>query len=264
MTNSLIKFWSAFDPHPSVAGLHVHPLDRKWFEDNQPVVLEQPVETFDRFLAGPRFGRKDDDRLHLSLLPAPFHGNLRTAKIFILLMNPGFATSDYYAEEDHEFRSASIANLRQKGIDRQFPYFSLNPKFAWSGAYQWIESRMRKILWILQEKRQLTYLEALAFLSKQIAVIQLFPYHSVDGQAIPSRCWSELPSVLAARQFVKGELTDSPKQPLIIVARSHAKWDVRAKGNVTSSGGTRGVTFNPHLIGKNGKPGQEILRRLLD
>ncbi len=264
MTTSLIKFWSKFDPNPNVAELYVHPQDREWFGRNQKNALDQPVETFMSFVTGPRLGKDNDRLLHLSLLPAPFNGNLRTANIFILLMNPGFIASDYYAEEDHDFRFASVANLQQKGIDRQFPNFSLNPKFAWSGAYQWIEARMRYILQTLQQERQSTYGEALSFLSKQIAVVQLFPYHSVNGQAIPGRCWRELPSVEAARQFVKNDLSRSPKRPLIIVARSRARWDIpdKGKGNVISSGRTRVVTFNPHLDGEAGNAGKEILKRL--
>jgi hypothetical protein len=101
MINSLVEFWSDFTPKRD--GLHLHEQDRIWFENNNPEVLgpQNVVRSFDQFLTGQRFEptRKE---LHLSLLPAPYHGNIANARIIILLMNPGFVASDYYAEENKQ------------------------------------------------------------------------------------------------------------------------------------------------------------------
>ena len=53
--------------------------------------------------------------LHLGLLPMPFAGRLDRADIFILLLNPGFRPSDYFAEfRDEAFRKAWSDNIRQE------------------------------------------------------------------------------------------------------------------------------------------------------
>lgn len=263
MPNYILDFWSKFDPYG--AGPHLHPDDLEWFKENKWDIQRQAAESFDGFVKGGRLGADVDRQPHLSLLPSPFHGNISEAKIFILLMNPGFTTSDYYAEEDPAFRAASISNLLQNHPNVEFPYFSLDPKFAWSGAYQWAESRLRPILQRLKKERHCTYYEALAFLSKQIAVIELIPYHSSNGQVFSGRGnpWKNLPSAMAARQFVR-RLCQSPRQPLIIVARSHKKWDIpdQVRPNVVICPHTRGLTFNPKLPKESGKAGRKILEYL--
>ena len=40
-----------------------------------------------------------DTRLHLGLVPLPYGGDLRSAKVFVLMLNPGLGPSDYYAEQ---------------------------------------------------------------------------------------------------------------------------------------------------------------------
>jgi hypothetical protein len=95
MPTDLIQFWQQcrLDQAP-----FVHPEDRdilskkkRWIADNDPV-------DFDSYIASPRFGDSSDDRLHLSLLPIPYMGDLRKADIVVLLLNPGFEYSDYWAE----------------------------------------------------------------------------------------------------------------------------------------------------------------------
>ena len=46
--------------------------------------------SWEKYYQDERFGEPDDTRLHLGLLPHPFAGNLNTAKIFVLMLNPGW------------------------------------------------------------------------------------------------------------------------------------------------------------------------------
>lgn len=206
--------------------------------------------------------------LHLSLLPAPYHGNIVDARVIILLMNPGFVASDYYAEENKQFRAAVMSNLSQTNGEADFPFFGLNPSFAWSGGYQWAEPKLRPFAKAIQEKLKQrdgksSYYQALACLSKQIAIVELFPYHSSDGQAITSGMWNGLPSVKAARLYVQN-LCKSPHGPLIVVARSHKRWGIpeRTTGNVAHCATGRSVSFNPEVKGKTGQAGKKMLEIL--
>jgi len=222
MTETLIQFWSKLATHPGA--LYLHPDDLNWFRENQWNVQNQPLYTFNEFIRSNRF-REDDKQLHLSLLPVPFVGNLETAKVFILLMNPGFGPSNYFEEENQVFRAACISNLCQTNGNDEFPFFYLNPQFAWSGGFIWWEARLRPILSKLVAKSGCTYYEALASLAKQIATVELIPYHSVDGSALNSSSnpWENLPSASHAREFVK-RLCGSKEKPLVVVLRSHERW----------------------------------------
>lgn len=264
MPKKLTQFWSKLPIQEGA--LYVHPDDHEWFHKNRWDIQSQSVSSFDNFVRSNRFGA-DDKQLHLSLLPVPFAGNLEDAKIFILLMNPGLSPSDYYAEENPNFRAACIRNLRQSNGNDEFPFFSLNPEFAWSGGFIWWEARLRPILVRLMETSQFsTYYEALAFLAKKIAVIELAPYHSVGGSALngSGKPWKNLPSVNQARSFVQ-RLCASRERPLILALRSHEHWELDTHPAACACGNwpvLRRPTLNPDLVGQNGDTGRAILQKL--
>jgi hypothetical protein len=95
MPNELINFWRrcslAAPPFAHADDLSILQKKGGRFIDAEPL-------NFDTFIAGPRFGDFDDHRLHLSLLPVPYGGDLSHAEIVILLLNPGFSYADYWAE----------------------------------------------------------------------------------------------------------------------------------------------------------------------
>ncbi len=45
-----------------------------------------------------QFGAPDGSAFHLGLLPMPFLGNLKRARVFLLSLNPGVGPYDYFAE----------------------------------------------------------------------------------------------------------------------------------------------------------------------
>lgn len=264
MANSIAKFWSEFSLETD--GLHIHPNDLTWFEQHNWTVQTQPSLTFSQFIRSKRFGKgKNDNLLHLSLIPKPFIGNLEKAEIFILLMNPGFSSHDYYAEEDSAFREACIRNLFQNNSEDEFPFYKLNPKFAWSGGFIWWEALMRPILNELMKKKFCLYYDALAFLSKKIAAIELVPYHSVDGSTLsgPGHAWDTLPSATQARDFVQ-RLCNSSEKPLILVLRKHEHWKLNTHQECTCTicPPLRRSTLNPDLEGPSGRAGKAILKKL--
>jgi hypothetical protein len=264
MTKALVEFWSKFQPQPN--SLNIHPHDLEWFKRNGWDVENQSRLTFNSFIRSNRFGVRDN-QLHLSLLPIPFVGNLEKAKVFILLMNPGLSKSDYYAEEVPEFQTACIRNLRQSNGHEEFPFFYLNPKFAWSGGFMWWEALLRPItkeMMRLRREQFPTYYSALEFLAKQIAAVELVPYHSVGGEALPGKnVWKDLPSAKHAREFVQRlGVIDEP--PLVLVLRSHERWGLGSNpdGKFVSCPVTRRPTLNPNLDGDIGKAGSEFLAKL--
>ncbi len=253
MNETLVEFWQRFQPDPS--GLQVHPEDREWMKKWWEKPLNAPVyKDWNAYVNSERFGGKDGE-LHLSLLPIPYLGNLADADIFICLANPGLATGDYYAEGDPSFRQALLDNLHQKS-GLEYPLAILNPQFAWTPGFTWWEDRLTPFIDSLRAKG-ISYHDALKLLSKRMAVLELFPYHSRDTSKLKGVSKPNfLPSVIKMREFF-AELTHRPDK-LVLVMRRHDHWHHEAcaesgERNYIHSAPVRRVTFDPkhaeHKVG---------------
>lgn len=83
--------------------------------------------------------------LHVGLLPLPFIGDVRGAKVYFLLANPGLSANDYYAEyEDTRVRERLLANLRQDLRTEAYPFFPLDPNMAWHSGNGYWERKQRR------------------------------------------------------------------------------------------------------------------------
>src|ERR1035437_9085736 len=74
-------------------------------------------------------------KLHLSLLPAPYTGNLAQADIVLIYLNPGTGKSDYDDQLKPKFRERLERNLSHDFRDTDCPFLSLDPDFKWTGGY---------------------------------------------------------------------------------------------------------------------------------
>jgi hypothetical protein len=193
---------------------------------------------------------------HTDLVPVPFAGNLGTAKIYILLLNPGFSPSNYIEEQNSQFKEALMANLFQSdAISDSFPFFYLDPRFLWTSGGQYWLKKFKSYIPLLKEKNNCTELEALSTISKKVAVIELYPYHSSKFR--PYNKFKSLPSRKKVYQFIKGQIVPQAKsgQSLIICTRKAKEWDLEADNNVIVYSGheARGAH-----ISKNSRAGQKI------
>jgi hypothetical protein len=253
--NDLIKFWESLN---SSVPPFIHPGDQELLET-------EPRLNFQKYINGKRF----DPRVggfHFSLFPVPYAGDLQNAKIVILLLNPGFNYSDYWAEyESRGFRSRLKRNLAQEFGTGDFPFMFLDPQFCWHTGFHWWEKKLRSVACELVRKRKAkNYLEALRCLSKNIACIELIPYHSASFQK--PRLIKTLPSAEAARSFVQERLRPMAEKgkKTLIVTRNADGWGfekarVSKELRIYSSGHARGA----HL-GTNTDGGKAILSRLLN
>src|SRR5262249_15624444 len=126
------------------------------------------------YTASEAFADPDDASLHLGLIPVPSFGPLNSARVFILMLNPGLHPGDYFAEaESQACREALIANL-----ERESAFLWLNPSFAWHPGFQYWHGKFRGIVAELASTWTVPYQEALNRVARRIAVLQLLPYHS--------------------------------------------------------------------------------------
>jgi hypothetical protein len=257
MPNDLIAFWQQCEIKQAP---FAHPADVPILRANSRWIEADAVD-FDSYIAGPRFADPHDDRLHLSLLPVPYVGDLRKAEIVILLLNPGFGYSDYWAESHGPgFREGLEQNLRQSFEGNEFPFMFLDPKFCWHGGFLWWEKKLREVIREIAARTfDGNYREGLRSLSTKLACVELIPYHSSSfGE---HRLIERLPSVRAAREFVRGGLMADAKanKRTVIVTRQVKSWGVKAgvPNLVIYEGGhTRGASLGPNSSG-----GKAILQR---
>ena len=127
--NRLVEFWNECDLH---AAPYIHPRDMIEV-GNEPEFADKRIFDHRQFISSDRFAQKDDKSFHLSLLPVPYQGNLETADIFILLLNPGLGLHDYYTNDDTMHSECLRHIIRQKLNGVKSPFLSLDPQFSWSG-----------------------------------------------------------------------------------------------------------------------------------
>jgi hypothetical protein len=258
MPSELIDFWRRCDlSHAPYA----HPDDWPILRWDQARHIDELPMDFATFVRSSRFGNFDDKCLHLSLLPTPFSGNIEKADIVVLLLNPGFSFSDYYAE----YRMPGFQERLQKMIAQDFggssfPFIWLGPEICWHGGFHWWEPKLREVVSLIAKKRfGGRYLDALSHLSHRLACVELVPYHSPSFEA--HRLVKHLPSVQAAKGFVQGSLLNAAKngEKTIIVTRQADEWGLeplRPFVVVYGVGQTRGTRLGIKTVG-----GQAILSR---
>ena len=115
---------------------------RKWDSGDFPYVLDTDANVLEspswkpqvakyrgwREATGdPDFCKSEDKRLHLGLIPLPFMGDMLNASIYVLMLNPGLGSSDYYEYKVPSFQQSLLANLRQERITGVLPFVYLNP-----------------------------------------------------------------------------------------------------------------------------------------
>lgn len=194
-----------------------------------------------------------DDRAHIdggqfatTLAPVPWAGPLKTAKAYLLFLNPGLSTADESYETDNAAFSRTLdANLRQ-GTQ---PYFYLREDFSDHSGHAWARATFGPDI---GENR-----------ADRFCVVQLVPYHSKEG-AIARRIAPRLPSSNAVRRFVGDWLVPRARAGEIglIVARSARLWKIDAAAETDTLIVYRGWECRRALQTANTRGGR-LLRKMI-
>ena len=188
------------------------------------------------------------NKFHLNLIPQPYMGDIKNAEIFILMKNPGLSIGDYYAEEScPAFRSALIDTVYQRSENHVF----LDTRWMWTSGFMWWEKKLRSVTKIVaKEKFSCDYKKSLNYLSKCVASIELYPYHSFETPSLRRLYSKEM-----AIRFVKS----LPSDKIIIVPRSVSEWNLPDSENIIkySTSHARSASLSDLTVG-----GKEILKKL--
>ena len=112
-----------------------HPDDWPILRRDGGAHIDEEPRDFAGFVTGPRF---DDTRFHLPPQPTLYDGDLDSAKIAVLLLDPGFGFSDYYAETCvPEFRRRLERTLPQDFTGTDFSFIWFDPQYCWHGRFVW-------------------------------------------------------------------------------------------------------------------------------
>ena len=193
--------------HPLVAAWRECPLEHPPFllPGDEALTSERLAvvhESFESFIGGSGFDIRRDRRLHLGLIPIPYVGSLETAKVFVLLLNPGLHAGDYFAEERvPAYRAALIRNLRQEASGDAYPFFGLNPSFSWHPGFSYWDGRLHTVTRALSRRDKVSRQTALMTLAQKVAALELYPYHS-SSFGLPHRVGRELTSRRLMLDFV--------------------------------------------------------------
>lgn len=216
-------------------------------------------QRYEDFISSEQFG-STSIQFHVGLLPQPFIGNLAQASIFILLLNPGFSPGDYYApQHSPAYARALERNLHQQNAADPYPFFYLDPQFAWTAGGQWWQARFRSVAQALVSQQRWSIQEAYQHISQHTACMEMYPYHS--------QSFKEPKTPLASKQLACDYVHDVlvPRalagEALLVATRQVKEWRLSDKQHaniITYSGGqTRGAHVTMNTAG-----GDAIFQRL--
>jgi len=225
---------------------------------------QMTYETFDSYVQSKSFGAKAETAFHYGLLPIPFVGDLLSAKVFILLLNPGLSHGDYYAEyQSNKFREAHIRNLYQDNKKSSYPFHFLDPTFAWHPGFVYWQSKFDDLLQHIASEKGISYQESLRFLSKRVACLELYGYHSKTYKGISKR--KMLPSTKLMLDYVQQDLILRARngQISIIVTRGKSEWGVLSEERQPNIILYDGTEARAAYLTKHSRGRAEIVKRII-
>jgi len=142
--------------------------------------------------------------LRLDLLPQPWTGNVNTAEVFLLALNPGFSEIDY-----SDLRNPDYADQWRKTLSfaTRTPFYFLDPAFAHTSGFQWWHRRLREMIAVVG-------IEAVA---AKVMCLEHFPYKS--------KSYRPLGMTLPSQDFTFELLKDAMRRgKQVVVMRSERIW----------------------------------------
>ncbi|MBX9598326.1 MAG: hypothetical protein K2X04_07105 [Burkholderiales bacterium] len=151
------------------------------------------------------------NKVHIDLPAVPYMGDVRNAKWYLLMTNPGFEYMEYKEKKDSSYYKAMEKNLKQD-LDEDYPCVWFNPEFYWTSGFNYWAN--------LLCKPQIT-LEKLKWLSSNVAIIQMFGYYSSNNEpGFENTRFREYNS--KAAELVK-HISSCPDKE-IVISRNSAGW----------------------------------------
>jgi hypothetical protein len=151
----------------------------------------------------------DDYKIIDHCIPEPFIGNPETAKVVLLLLNPGFnKNTDSDSHRRSDFKDAIFRNIRRE--TQEYHFYPLNPDFKDTACGEWWRRRFRTLIEKVDKR----------VLADKLLAIQLFPYHSQKWNPKCPMCESQKYSSYLAKTMLRKQGTK------VVGMRSKKLWGV--------------------------------------
>lgn len=142
----------------------------------------------------------------LELLPVPYLGNLKKAKVVVLCLNPGYdqkLDEKAYFKDKYYFRES----LKSLKFTSHTPFYCLDTKFSYSGGYIWWTRLLRSLINSF----------GLTILSEKLMCLQYVGYHS--------KTFRKPSCVLPSQEFTFHLLRQAMREnKTIVIMRSKKLW----------------------------------------
>ena len=235
MINELKEFWSKYTHY------QLHPDDKKYLGQNKDkYCLEISIEeirkkyghdlkadqTREKFISD----KNNKNKILTNLLVVPFFGDVESAKIYILMGNPGFHTGDYVDEIENK----DYQELVNKNLKLELKTFkSLHENAINTGGYRyWSQNgRIPKITKLLTELNNKDYSQNYEFVKNSICVIESIAYHSCNK---PDNELYNLPSSRFTKRLVNEHVQTkvNKSEAMCFVWRSVSFWNMQDNKNL--------------------------------
>ncbi len=145
------------------------------------------------------------ENFEFDILPEPFLGFIDTAKVILLNLNPGFDEEDRPTHLRKDFVEALQRNIQQ--VPSECPFYPLDSRFSETPVYRWWNKKLRELI---EECGRTT-------VSKNVACIEFFPYHSPSWRNLKQTIFSQQYNFYIVRQAMKDNKT-------ILIMRARREW----------------------------------------
>ena len=179
---------------------------------------------------------KEKYKLRLNVYPQHFVGDIDNAKIIILSLNPGYDTKYYNAYKNSiNNNGINYEQIIKENLEMKRPFFHAFELANESDLGYW-GNKMKCWVEGYDKKDNEELIESLKKITKDIALAEFFPYHSISyngmydklGEGTSSNSNRKIKDYLPTQKFlfkkIKKRIDDKNDKLIIILTRSFAKW----------------------------------------
>lgn len=180
---------------------------------------------------------RDFYNLHLEILPQPYLGDVCGAKVIVLLLNPGYTSS----ESTIELRSNKLQKALRENLDpKKSRLLFLDEEFDWTAGGRW----WRKILSAVFDSGV-----SVEDVHRNMAVVEYFPYHSTEFRMKPN---TTLPSQDYSFEIVRNAVA---RNATVLLMRGDKWWlstvPELAEADVIKPKSTRNAVLSENNLGEH-------------
>ena len=210
---------------------------------------------------------KEKYKLRLNVYPQHFVGDIDNAKIIILSLNPGYDTKYYNAYKNSiNNNGINYEQIIKENLEMKRPFFHAFELANESDLGYW-GNKMKCWVEGYDKKDNEELIESLKKITKDIALAEFFPYHSISyngmydklGKGTSPNSNRKIKDYLPTQKFlfekIKKRIDDKNNEVIIILTRSFAKWYEAIEGLrdyklCYEVNNTRNFSLNPAQIFK--------------